>query len=221
MAALASDWLRHFRLLLWNCWTEFNETWQEARSQRLLPSLCFSGRSVNKKVCLSWFLKKVADCTQVHDMWPFGPLVLTMTRSALSGQSANRQNPILHAVSPVSQNLPVESLNQFYIFLARKYALFGHSAYFRNHYGRLSYLRAKYGKSPQKILSIFTAWQHKFSLKVLIWPKYLSIMETTGWCLSIDMCFVLVHCCVGLLMTSCLWGATPILGRKRIALQQP
>ena len=45
MAALASDWLRHFRPLLWNCWTEFNETWQEARSQRLLPSLCFSGRS--------------------------------------------------------------------------------------------------------------------------------------------------------------------------------
>ena len=45
MAALASDWLRHFRLLLWNCWTKFNETWQEARSQRPLPSLCFSGRS--------------------------------------------------------------------------------------------------------------------------------------------------------------------------------
>ena len=46
MAALASDWLRHFRLLLWNCWTEFNETWQEARSQKPpLPSLCFSGRS--------------------------------------------------------------------------------------------------------------------------------------------------------------------------------
>ena len=45
MAALASDWLRHFRLLLWNCWTEFNETWQEARSQRPLPSSCFSGSS--------------------------------------------------------------------------------------------------------------------------------------------------------------------------------
>ena len=44
MAALASDWLRHFRLL-WNNWTEFNETWQEARSQRPLPSLCFSGWS--------------------------------------------------------------------------------------------------------------------------------------------------------------------------------
>ena len=45
MAALASDWLRHFRLLLWNHWMEFNETWQEARSQRPLPSLCFLGRS--------------------------------------------------------------------------------------------------------------------------------------------------------------------------------
>ena len=45
MAALASDWLRHFRLLLWNRWTEFKETWQEARSQRPLPSLCFSGWS--------------------------------------------------------------------------------------------------------------------------------------------------------------------------------
>ena len=45
MAALASDWLRHFRLLLWNRWTEFNETWQEARSKCLLPSLCYLGRS--------------------------------------------------------------------------------------------------------------------------------------------------------------------------------
>ena len=45
IAALASDWLRHFRLLLWNRWTEFNETWQEARSHCPLPSLCFSGWS--------------------------------------------------------------------------------------------------------------------------------------------------------------------------------
>ena len=45
MAVLASDWLRQYRLLLWNHWTDFNETWQEARSQCPLPSLCFSGRS--------------------------------------------------------------------------------------------------------------------------------------------------------------------------------
>ena len=37
--------LSHFWLLLWNRWTEFNETWQTARSQRPLPSLCFSSRS--------------------------------------------------------------------------------------------------------------------------------------------------------------------------------
>ena len=42
MAAQASDWLRHFQLLE-NCLMEFNETWQEASSQRPLPSLWFSG----------------------------------------------------------------------------------------------------------------------------------------------------------------------------------
>ena len=51
MAALASDWLRHFRLLLWNRWTEFNETWQEAISQRPLPSLCFSCRLEKQDGC--------------------------------------------------------------------------------------------------------------------------------------------------------------------------
>ena len=45
MAALASDWLRHFRLLLLNRCMELDETWQEVRSKRPLPSLCFSGRS--------------------------------------------------------------------------------------------------------------------------------------------------------------------------------
>ena len=53
MAALASDWLRHFRLLLWNRWTEFNDTWQEARSQCPLPSLCFFG-PIGKTRWLPW-----------------------------------------------------------------------------------------------------------------------------------------------------------------------
>ena len=43
LAALASDWLRYFWLLLWNRWTELKDTWQEARSQRPLPILCFFG----------------------------------------------------------------------------------------------------------------------------------------------------------------------------------
>ena len=54
---------------------EQNSTKLEARSQCPLPSLCFSGRSENKIGHPGWFLKKVAHCTQVHDMWPFGPLV--------------------------------------------------------------------------------------------------------------------------------------------------
>ena len=53
MTTLASDWLRHFRLHLWNRWTEFNETSQEARSQCPLPSLCFSGLSKNKMAALT------------------------------------------------------------------------------------------------------------------------------------------------------------------------
>ena len=41
-ATLSSDWLRHFRLLLCDRWTEFNETWQEAKFQRPLQSSCYS-----------------------------------------------------------------------------------------------------------------------------------------------------------------------------------
>ena len=80
MATLASDWLRHFRLLLWNRWMEFNETWQEERSQRPLPSFCFLSQSEKQdgRPCQS--IKKFAHCTQVHDMWPFGPLVLVFSR---------------------------------------------------------------------------------------------------------------------------------------------
>ena len=56
MAALASNWLRHFRLLLWNRWTEFNKTWQEARSQRPLARFCFSGLSEKQDGCSGLWL---------------------------------------------------------------------------------------------------------------------------------------------------------------------
>ena len=54
MAALASDWLRHFRLLLWNC--EKNSTKLD-RKQDLnapLPSLCFSGGSEKQNDALAY-----------------------------------------------------------------------------------------------------------------------------------------------------------------------
>ena len=51
MAVLASDWLRYFRLLPWNRWTEFNETWQETRSQH--PLLRADGKhKINKMATL-------------------------------------------------------------------------------------------------------------------------------------------------------------------------
>ena len=50
----------------------------------------FSGRWVNKNFRPGWSVKKVAHCTQVHDMWPFGPLVLytghTQGHKNLSGK---------------------------------------------------------------------------------------------------------------------------------------
>ena len=52
MAALASDWLRLFQLLLWNCWTEFDKTWQEARTHPL-PSLCFWADQKTKMATLA------------------------------------------------------------------------------------------------------------------------------------------------------------------------
>ena len=80
MAALVSDWLRHFWLLLWNRWTELDETdWKQ--DLNVLNQVCifWSGR---KKLdgCPGQTVKKVAHCTQVHDMWPFGPLVCNWFR---------------------------------------------------------------------------------------------------------------------------------------------
>ena len=43
----------HFWFLLRNHWREFNETWQEARSQHPLPSLCFRADQKNKMAALA------------------------------------------------------------------------------------------------------------------------------------------------------------------------
>ena len=45
MAALVNVELRHFRLLLCNPQTEFDEIWQEVSTKCPLPSLCFSANT--------------------------------------------------------------------------------------------------------------------------------------------------------------------------------
>ena len=73
---MASDWLKHFRLLFWNRWTEFNETWQEARYQRLLPKLWFSGPIGKNKIAalasdwLTHFRLLLWNCwTEFNETW--------------------------------------------------------------------------------------------------------------------------------------------------------
>ena len=118
MCALASDCLRHFRLLPWNGWTACKETWQEERSQRPLPSLCFLGQS----------LKKVAHCTQVHDMWPFGPLVIVCICSFLTSfciiiilQKSEQMREIRHTINIFNHIL--------YSFISSLHSLFAYMAY--------------------------------------------------------------------------------------------
>ena len=54
MAALASDWLRHFLLLLWNRLMEFNKTLQEERSTSSTKFvLHFYADRINKMVALA------------------------------------------------------------------------------------------------------------------------------------------------------------------------
>ena len=52
MAALASDWLRHFRLLLWNRWTEFNKV-DRKQDHDVLYQVCIFG-PIEKTRWLPW-----------------------------------------------------------------------------------------------------------------------------------------------------------------------
>ena len=69
---------------------------------------------------------------------------------------------------------------------------------------------------PKKFCQFSLYGNTNFHRMFLIWSKYLSIMETTGWYLSIGMCFVLVHCCVGMLMTSCYGVRLPFWDAKEL-----
>ena len=85
MAALASDWLRHFRLLLWNCWTEFNESW---RKQDL---------NVLYQVCVFWADRKNKMAALASDWLSHFRLLLwnRWTEFNETWQEARSQRPLL------------------------------------------------------------------------------------------------------------------------------
>ena len=74
----------NFRLLLGNRLTEFNQTWQDARSQRPLPSLCFSGRSEKQVGRPSLWL---AETFSTSSLKPMNRIQLNLTGSRISTSS--------------------------------------------------------------------------------------------------------------------------------------
>ena len=98
IAAPACDWLRHFRFLLWNHWmefwfaetfrlllrdrwTRFNETWQEARSQRPLP-ICVIRADKKGRPGL-W----LAETFSTSPLWPLNRIQRNLTGSKISTSS--------------------------------------------------------------------------------------------------------------------------------------
>ena len=85
MAPLASDRLRHFQLLLWNHLIKFNENWTGSKISTSSTMFVFFGPIGKTRwppwLLICWdFFNLVAHCPQVHDMWPFGPLVYIKTK---------------------------------------------------------------------------------------------------------------------------------------------
>ena len=81
MAAPAYDLMRHFQLVLWNRWIEFNKTWQEARSQHPLPGLRFSGWSEKQDSRLVLWL---AETFSTFPMKPLNGIQRNLTKQVLN-----------------------------------------------------------------------------------------------------------------------------------------
>ena len=96
MAAHVADWLKHFLLLLGKHWKEFNKTGQEARIQRIRPSLCFSGRSEYQDGCLGCWISEAFSTpldlkiTEVNETWQKARSQRLLLRLCFSGQSVNQ-----------------------------------------------------------------------------------------------------------------------------------
>ena len=107
-----------FRLLLWNRWTELNKTWQEARSQRPLPSLCFSGRSEKQDGRPGLWLAEIFSTslwngwTEFNETWQEARSQSPLPSLCFSGQSKKKQDgrPCLWLAATFSTS-PLKRLN--------------------------------------------------------------------------------------------------------------
>ena len=89
-AALASDWLRHFRFLLCDHWTEFNETWQEEKFQRPLSLVRVIRRNLTVRTISTSSTKFVFFGPIGKTKWPPGLwLAETFSTSPLNGIQQN------------------------------------------------------------------------------------------------------------------------------------
>ena len=115
MAALASNWLRHFPLLLWNRWTELNETWQDARSQRPLPSLCFSGRSEEQDGRTDLWLAETSSTSPLNEIQgnlTESKISISSSRSlCVSGRSENQDDRTGLRLAETFSTSPLKPLN--------------------------------------------------------------------------------------------------------------
>ena len=171
MAALASDWLRHFRLLLWNLWMELNETWQEARSQHPLSSLCFSGRSGKQNGRPGLWLVKIYSTSPLK---PLNRIQWNLTGSKISTSFtkflfflADRKNKMAALAS--------DWLRHFWILLWNRWTEFNETwleARFQRPLPSLCFS----GRSEKKMAALASDWLKYFRL--LLWNCWTKFNET-------------------------------------------
>ena len=86
IAVLASNWQRHFRLVLYNHCTEFNETCQESSTQRPPKrKLCFSGRSEYQDGCIVHCLAETFSSSSLQQL---NRIQRNLTKNKISMPSA-------------------------------------------------------------------------------------------------------------------------------------
>ena len=84
MAALASHWLRNFRLLLWNCWTELQRNLTGSKISTSSTKFVFLGGSEKQDGCSGLWL---AETFSTSPLKPLNGIIRNLTGSKISTPS--------------------------------------------------------------------------------------------------------------------------------------